>query len=321
MKHRITHGFTLLELLIAVTLTLGIAAVMLTVTSGTLALWRRTQDVFTLTSQAKLALDLIERDLQTGVFRRDASTTWFAAMLTNSPNGLPSRGWQLAGVMKPATADSLALLPRRSDGSLDSISRARFGVSGVWLRFIAAASASATDGALPRAVGYQVARRPVTGAIAATNQAEVRYSLYRSAISSSNSFANGNDVLASAYGSSLSSPSSSDLLLTNVVDFGVWLHVRDSSGALRRVFPADGGDLTHTARDSGGAADADRYPQVADVMLRVLSEEGARQIAAIEQGVVPRPASYASDAEWWWAVAEAHSSVFVRRVEVKGATE
>lgn len=321
MKHRSNHGFTLLELLVAVTLTLGIAAVMFTVTSTTLALWRRTQDTFTITSQAKLALDLFERDLHGAVFRPESTTTWLAASLANSTGDLASRGWQLAAVMKPATGDSLALLPQRPDGSRDLISRARFGVSGVWLRFITAVGESAGDAALPRAVAYQIARRPVSGTISATNKAEVRYSLYRSAIASDISFANGNDVLASAYGASLSSPSPSELLLTNVVDFGVWLYVRDSAGALRQIFPSNTNDLDHAARDPGGAADANRYPQVADVMVRVLSEDGARQIAALEQGVIKRPAAYASDAEWWWAVVEGNSSVYVQRVEIKGVNQ
>jgi hypothetical protein len=57
-------------------------------------------------------------------------------------------------------------------------------------------------------------------------------------------------------------------------------------------------------------------PEVADVMLRILSEEGAVQIENIETGRVMRPAGFATDAEWWWAVAEAHSRIFIRRVNL-----
>lgn len=321
MMRRVAGGFTLLELLVAVTLTLGIAAVMLSVTSSTLNLWRRTQDKFTVSAQAKLALDVIERDLQGGVFRRDPAATWFALTVSNSTSGLSSQGWQLTSRMKPATAESLSLLPLKADGALDSIAAARFGVSGAWIRYLSAVSASSSDGALPRALSYQVARRPVSGTISSSNQAEVRYSLYRSTVSPANTFTNGNDVLASTYGTTLSSPSSSDLLLPNAVDFGAWLYVRDNAGALRRIFPADANDFSHYARDAGGAADLSRYPQVADFMVRVLSDEGARLVSAIEQGTVTRPASFASDAAWWWSVVEANSTVFVRRVEVKGATQ
>lgn len=332
MKRGSAKAFTLLELLVAVTLTLGIAAVMLAVTSSTLTLWRRTQDTFTTTSQAKLALDLLERDLQAGVFRRDASTTWLAITAANATSGLTNQGWQTAPRMKPATSESLRLLPDSSHGRNPTVADARFGLSGVWLRFIATNVES--NGSLPVAVSYKIARRPVSGTnVSTSNAAEVRYSLFRSAVATDTTFATGNDVLTGYASSSDTTPASrsaaslvnpnttSDTLLTNVVDFGVWLYVRDSTGGLRRIFPADSGDLGHAARDSGSASDASRYPQVADVMIRVLSDDGARQIAAMEQGAVSRPANYASDAEWWWSVVEANSTVHVRRVEMKGATQ
>jgi hypothetical protein len=34
-----------------------------------------------------------------------------------------------------------------------------------------------------------------------------------------------------------------------------------------------------------------------------------------------RPPQYSSDADWWWAIVEAHSRVYTRRVEVKGMTQ
>lgn len=316
MRRRV-HGFTLLELLVAVTLTLGMAAVMLAVATNTLNIWRRTQDRFATSAQAKLALDFLERDLQAGVFRADATTTWLAIDITNSADSLTSRGWQMAALMKPSTAESLSLLPTSDEGRNASVSSARFGLSGAWLRFISAVAESGSDGALPRAVAYQMARRPQTGVISASNPAEIRYALYRAAVSSSTSFANGNDVTV-GYGTTLSVPNASDVILSNVVDFGVWLYIRAADGALRRIFPADAGDLSHAARDSGGAADDSRYPDVADVMIRVLSEEGAREIAAMEQGAIARPPAYTTDAEWWWAAVEAHSTVYVRRIERKG---
>jgi hypothetical protein len=52
-------------------------------------------------------------------------------------------------------------------------------------------------------------------------------------------------------------------------------------------------------------------------LVRILSEEGATLIEAVEAGRLARPATYATDAEWWWGLVEAHSAVFVRRVEIK----
>jgi prepilin-type N-terminal cleavage/methylation domain-containing protein len=330
MTTRRRRGFTLLELLVAVVLTLGIAAVMLAVTTSTLTLWRRSQDRFSTAAQAKLALDFLERDLQAGVFREDTATTWLAVTVANNTAGLTNHGWQTTLRMKPATSESLALLPTANGEVAPTIAQARFGVSGAWLRFIA--TNVETSGSLPVALSYQIVRRPVSGSnVSSGNPAEVRYTLFRSAVASDTSFAIGNDVLAAGYNSASEAPSNaraastltnpstgSDTLVTNAVDFGVWLYVRAPDGSLRRIFPVEADDLTHTARDAGGAADGNRYPDVADVMVRVLTEDGARQIAAIEQGTIARPPTSATDAQWWWSVVEANSVVFVRRIEWKG---
>lgn len=324
-------GFTLLELLVAVTITLVLAGLMLTVVTGTLNLWQRTQDGFSTAAQAKLALDMVERDVQAMLSRKDDGN-WLAVDVINSPGSLVTHGWLVPTVaIKPATGDSQRLLPLSSNGATPLISDARFGMSGAWLRFISTNVESA--GSLPVAVAYQVARRPLSGAIDATTQADVRYTLFRTAVSAANTFASGNDVTAAVYASSsatpagarsaatLTNPNSTDALATNVVDFGVWLHVRDTSSAgLRRIFPADNADLSHVARDNGSAADATRIPEVVDVMLRILTEQGATLLAQIESGGgrVTRPPIYASDAAWWWGVVEANSRVYTRRIEVKG---
>jgi prepilin-type N-terminal cleavage/methylation domain-containing protein len=330
MRPTAHHGFTLLELLVAVTISLGIAAAMVVVTTSTLAFWRRAQDAFTTGAQAKLALDFLERDLQAGIFRIDPTTTWFAVTVANSPAALTGKGWQVADRMKPATTESLELVPALRDGREPTVAAARFGQSGAWLRFLTANVESA--GSFPVAVSYQIVRRPVSGAAVAANSAAVRYSLFRSAVATDVTFLTGNDVLT-GYGSnaetsppsrsaaSLTNPNTTtDTLLTNAVDFGVWLYVRDGRGALRRIFPSDATDLLHAARDAGPASDASRYPEVADVMVRLLSEDGARQVAAMEQGRTERPAQFATDAAWWWSVVESNSTVHVRRVEWKGGS-
>src|SRR5450759_3925443 len=96
-------GFTLLELLVAVTITLILAGLMLTVVTSTLNLWQRTQNSFTTSAQAALALDLIERDLHAAVFRQDGGT-WLAVDVINAPSLLIPHGWLTLATMKPATA-------------------------------------------------------------------------------------------------------------------------------------------------------------------------------------------------------------------------
>lgn len=330
-RTRPAQGFTLLELLVAVSITLVLAGLMLTVVTGTLNLWHRTQDGFSTATQAKLALDMVERDFQAMLSRKDGGN-WLAVDVVNTPGNLATHGWLVpAAAIKPATSESQRLLPLSNNGAAPLISDARFGMSGAWLRFISTNVESA--GSLPVAVAYQVARRPLSGAIVASTQADVRYTLFRAAVSAANTFTSGNDVTVPVYGSNsatpagprsaatLTNPNSTDALATNVVDFGVWLYVRDpASGGLRRIFPTDNADLNHVARDSGAAADATRIPEVADVMLRILTEQGATLLAQIESGGgrITRPPDYASDAEWWWGVVEANSRVYTRRIEIKG---
>lgn len=324
---RTRHGFTLIELLVAAVITLILVGVILGVTTGVLNLWRRTQGGFATGTEAKLALDLLERDLQAAVWRRD-SNAWLAVTVVNDAGGLANRGWLTTGtLMKPAGSESQRLLPDAGVAGEMRISDARFGLSGVWLRFIAANVES--SGSLPVATAYQMARRPLTGSVNASNPAPLRYTLFRSAGRALDTLTNGHNITSSAYASTSNSPGSqrdastianpvtADALATNVIDLGIWLYIRETNGALRRIFPATNGDLSHVVMGNS-TADVSRMPEVADVMLRVLTEDGAAQIEAIETGRVMRPSQHGNDAEWWWAVAEANSRVFVRRVELKG---
>ncbi len=326
-------GFTLLELLVAVTITLILAGLMLRVTGSLLNFWRRSQADHTQAITAKQVFDYLEQDFQSACFRRDNSR-WLAADIIDSPAGLANHGWLISpGVMKPANGGSLSPLPPQDANGSRSPASARFGLSGVWLRFVATNVES--GGSLPAIVAYQLARRPVTGDPGPTNPAPVRYSLYRSAISNSETFGNGYDVTAANYASTSNSPSSAgsslyrtarnvmnpshaNLLASNVVDFGCWLYVRNPDSTLQRIYPSAAGDISHQAVGSSLALDS-RYPAVVDVMLRILTEEGASLLDAIESSRVPsRPPDYSTDAAWWWAVVEANSRVFVRRIEIKG---
>ncbi|ACB77008.1 PulJ/GspJ family protein [Opitutus terrae] len=312
---RSSRGFTLIELLLAVVITAGLAAAVLAVTTSTLRLWQRTQDRFSTQTQATLALNLLERDLQAALFRGDGRT-WLAVDVINSPDALLNHGWQLGGLMKPAGG------PLES-GAGDTIGGARFGLSGAWLRFMTT-NLDADAGALPAAVSYQVVRRPVSGSVGAGNPAAVRYALARSAVSAEKTWSSGFNLEAPAYVStsagfppmqtpaSVMNPSSADALASNVVDFGVWLYGRESSGKLRRIFPATPTDTSHHARQQN------EFPVAADVMLRVLTDEGAQLLAAIEsrRGAVSRPSEIPDDAAWWWSVVEMHSHVYVRRIRI-----
>ncbi len=327
-------GFTLLELLVAISITLLLAGIVLSVTTGTLTIWRHAQDNVSTNAQAKLALDMIERDLQSAHHRKEeAGTVWLAVDVINIPETLVNHGWQIPlspGFMKPATTESQSLVSPATD---PKIADARFGLSGAWLRFIGTNVEAA--GSLPVAISYQLARRPLTGTdITAANPADVRYTLFRAAVSAANTFASGNDVTvnyasaaqkpaAPRTAATLTNPNTSDALATNVVDLGVWLFARNSDGSLRRIFPAASNDTSHTATDAIAPPDASMFPEVVDVMIRILTEEGSRQLDALERnnGSVTRPVAYPSDALWWWAVVEANSHVYARRVEMRSTAQ
>ena len=322
-------GFTLVELIVALAITAAIAGIVLAVTIHVLGLWRRAQDAFTLEAQAAIVLDHVERDLQAATFRPDGAT-WLAIDLFTSSASLGAHGWRENARGKPPGNPSHRLLPMSPGATEPSIAAARFGLGGAWLRFfttnVESKGSANPGGSLPVAVSYQVMRRPVSGGIAASNRAAVRYTLFRSAVSNTETFLAGMDLRAAAYTSasptpaparsarSLTNPATGDALATNAIDFGVYLYRRSVSGQLRRIFPDAAMATDHAARV------AEEFPEVVDVMLRLLTEEGARILAQIETepGRLSRPSRYATDAEWWWAVAEQHSHVYVRRVELKG---
>src|SRR5688500_18550166 len=99
-KHS-TCAVTLVELLVAITLTVGLAVVLLNVTHGTMNFWRKAQDTFTTDTEAKLVLDMLERDLQGALFR-ETSTTWLAVSVISTPSVLTSHGWKTSGTIKPS---------------------------------------------------------------------------------------------------------------------------------------------------------------------------------------------------------------------------
>ncbi|MBW8781619.1 MAG: hypothetical protein JF599_07005 [Verrucomicrobia bacterium] len=65
-------------------------------------------------------------------------------------------------------------------------------------------------------------------------------------------------------------------------------------------------------KDPAGAtltnASLNAYPVAIEVMVRILTDEGARQIAALEAGNITGD---------WWQIANANSQVYTRRIEVK----
>ena len=308
-------GFTLVELLVAITVTVVLAGLLIAVTSGALNIWQRAQSRLTMNSQVRLALDLLARDLQASVHSSDSGTSFAVDILSSGQ--LATHSWRLEDPrIKPDDTTSLHALANTTVLTEQRIADSRFGQSGVWLRFIT--TNVAAGGSLPTAVSYQINRRPVSGAVTGPNQAPVRYSLFRSKVNSDDTFKNGYDLTAAAY-ASLSDNSLGDALCDNVVDFGVWCYVREGNGTLTRLYPDADNDRSFHGSAQVGAPSAARYPVIIDVMLRVLNDSGATKLEQIELGRVDRPPEYGTDSAWWWGVVDAESRTFNLRVEVTGA--
>jgi type II secretory pathway pseudopilin PulG len=344
-------GFTLVELLLAATLTALLAALVLATVAGVMSHWNRTEGRLSAAADARLGLDQLAQDLQAAVFRADGNVWLAAAVLPDASLSGQWHGASAATQGKPGNTHSGTL-----NLAASAVNASRFGVAGVWLRFFTTktdTNASAADLSAPVAVGYQIIRQNVTSSATA----EQRYMLFRAEVrrtktagGAAGTFEAGYDLdpaaaPATAYMTpnatagdpgNLGRPPLGSALVDNVIDFGVRLYVREG-GNLRIVFPAApaplggapaGGTSTaavppssetqHLARSASRASN-DYYrhvfPEVADVMIRVLDGEGARLLAAYEAGRLHPPAGV-SAADYWWMLAEAHSQVFTRRVAI-----
>lgn len=157
---------------------------------------------------------------------------------------------------------------------------------------------------------------------------------------------------------SIRKPDRSALIASNVIDFGVrfWQRVppavtlpATTPSTLQLLFPANpangrpsesnlgfavtsltSADLVGLnggtgVPDSGLAAGAftTGFPDFVDIFVRVLTEEGARQIEAFEDGNLeaPSPSGAASPTAderkaYWWKIAEEHSEVYTERIPI-----
>ncbi|MSU22929.1 MAG: hypothetical protein EXS32_03800 [Opitutus sp.] len=359
-------GFTILELLVAATLTAALAGVIIVVVHNVSSTWARSSGRLGADSQARLVLDQLALDLQGAQFRDDGNV-WMAAEVIDRTSN-PGNLWAIAARNPKPTGTG-------ANGSVSlttpSIADARFGAAGIWLRFFTTSrgtNTAATPATIsaPVAVAYQIIRRftatnPVnlntayllhrsearpgetgSGSAARPGTLESGYSItvaaYTTSSAANNSGATTGDPRSiqipgtntGAAGRNLDS-----VLADNVIDFGIRCYVRDaaSPGGLRLIFPADAsGKPTGTANSRYRASVSSTtpvtsgnfstlFPDVIDVMLRVLTDDGAALIANIEKNQTPAltaPVKYNSNAQaWWWGVAQENSRVYTRRIVLR----
>lgn len=231
----------------------------------------------------------------------------------------------------------------------------RFGVAGTWLRFFTSkrgtnattnATVTAENVSAPTAVSYQILRRAST---ATANNLDRRYFFHRAEVRPTGTGTGANqlgtlqvgfDITAAAYQPASSSgtppvrspseikfPTLNTVLAENVIDFGVRLYIyvpSDTTGqpVLTQIFPSSNTDLAHTAtlppRVLNSANNyTNCFPEVVDVMVRVLTDEGARILAGYEaapQRLLLPAGSGRTAQQYWWDLAIANSQVFTRRI-------
>lgn len=296
-------GFTLVEVLIATAIGATLIALAAWVAIRTSAAWDRIGARFATEAQARHILDYVEADLTSLIFRPNQSV-WLAA---DVQTGTATSGvWVAASRPKPTGSESLRLNEEKIDDC-------RFGAAGVWLRFFVA---SRDSNAGPVAVAYQIVRRN----IATSTTSDISYELYRSEVSPANTFTAGLNLdlnystpsAASETGpGTIIRPHRNKVLADHVVDFGIRFYRRGSSGR-EPLYPAVGGEWSNSQlgfKLSGTSYN--NLPIFAEVMVRILTEEGVRKLRVFEN-----PPTGFQPAATWWEIAEQHSHVFTRTVEL-----
>ena len=364
------RGFTVLELIVAVSVTAVLSGMLLLISRQVLETQSVSSAELERNQIAHFVLDQIQEDLQCALYRNDGNV-WMAMSLLNESGN--SGSWiepKKSSFAKPPL-NSLRIIESDwpsdalQDAEIDSLgqgpfAKSRFGLAGTWLRFFTQSPEldpqAKGDGAA-RAVSYQIIRYGITG----SSNSRKRYHLFRSDVSAKNTFEAGYNLHPendSWYGSDASNISvdpnflgtprvpstlinpvieeggdylpTSFSLATNIIDFGIRAyHLEKNSfgtGNLVQIFPP-------IDQDSSGNLLAEEFlatshipyqvitdptfylfPDVVDVMVRVLSEEGARILESFENGDFPN-----TEEVDWWSIAEEHSKVYFRRIKIYGS--
>ena len=364
------RGFTVLELIVAVSVTAVLSGMLLLISRQVLETQSVSSAELERNQIAHFVLDQIQEDLQCALYRNDGNV-WMAMSLLNQSDN--SGSWiepKKSSFAKPPL-NSLRIIESDwpsdalQDAEIDSLgqgpfAKSRFGLAGTWLRFFTQSPEldpqAKGDGAA-RAVSYQIIRYGITG----SSNSRKRYHLFRSDVSAKNTFEAGYNLHPendSWYGSDASNISvdpnflgtprvpstlinpvieeggdylpTSFSLATNIIDFGIRAyHLEKNSfgtGNLVQIFPP-------IDQDSPGNLLAEEFlatshipyqvitdptfylfPDVVDVMVRVLSEEGARILESFENGDFPN-----TEEVDWWSISEEHSKVYFRRIKIYGS--
>jgi type II secretory pathway pseudopilin PulG len=328
------RAFTLVEVLVAMFITVVVVGFMIVIVNNVSGYWSRTSGRVSAEAQGRFVIEQLTLDLQSALYRDDGNIWLAATIAANTAN---------TGLWSNTQTTPTAIKPPNAAGSLQtiatgSLANARFGIAGTWLRFFTTKRGpnnSVTTASTPVAVAYQIVRRATSGNEARSQ--DRRYLLHRTEVrpttvsaTATGTFESGFNITAAAYAPTTNTvrqvndpaeiryPTINSVIAENVIDFGVRLFVRDANvaGGLRQVFPTSNATLNYNAKSAAPTA-ADAFPDVVDVMVRVLTDEGARVLAGYEAAPqrVTLPVGRTAQ-EYWWDLALANSQVFTRRINL-----
>ena len=380
MERHMKRGFTVLELLVAISVTALLAAMLFNITTQVSKTQAQSSADLETNQIAQYILDRIQEDLQCAIYQNDGNLWTAATILTRVDDrpGISYDSWSNKFLEKPKPEElslrinqshfqsqNVPMTPNAQANKQGKIEESRFGVRGVWLRFFTQApeldpEAKSSGGA--RAVSYQIVRH---GLLGDSNTAMPRYQLFRSDVSDENTIKAGfnhipmfpsklnnlgNVQLDSIYGEKSDqngyrtaetihnpiiqnadtiSPTAFSIA-ANVVDFGIRAYVmknnRHGTGYLKQIFPdkdsTSDSDYeflasSHPAYRLDDDPDMNAFPHVVDIMVRILTSEGASALASFERGAFPTPSNFdGDDAAYWWEIVEKNSEVFTRRIRI-----
>jgi hypothetical protein len=95
-------------------------------------------------------------------------------------------------------------------------------------------------------------------------------------------------------------------------------HDRNPSTSILRFGATTHGSHLSTVNFQTAGETQGGYPDYVEVMVRILTEEGARVIASYENGDVlaPEATTQADRDAYWWTLAEQHSVVFIDTISL-----
>jgi type II secretory pathway pseudopilin PulG len=248
---RRTSAFTIIELLVALTVTAAISGMMVAIVINILNAWSRSSATLTSGNQVRQILDLIATDLSSMVMVRSTDVMFAATIpLKQTLTGdakVTSAAWPSANIKPEDTVGGTPVSLQRAPADRD-LANYRFGQAGVWLRFFTQpadnTSPALSDLSAPRAVSYQIIRNRV-----GSSTAPYTYQLFRSEVrphhtdnpaNQKSTFANGydlfgnngyNDPSLASGGTNLADaggirrPRAESVLANGVIDFGVRIYV------------------------------------------------------------------------------------------------